>query len=37
MAYGAQALNSVPAYSTLIFDVQLKSYYRAGVVPDRWQ
>lgn len=37
MAYGAQALNSVPAYSTLIFDVQLKSYYRAGVTPDPWQ
>ncbi len=37
MGYGSASTESLPAYSTLIFDIQLKSYYRAGVFPGTWQ
>jgi len=30
LAYGSSTITSIPAYSTLIYDVQLKSFYRAG-------
>jgi len=35
MGYGSTENNSIPAYSTLIFDITLVSYYRAGAdIPD---
>lgn len=35
LGYGSSGSSSIPAYSTLVFDVTLVSYYRAGVeVPD---
>lgn len=38
MAYGTSGTNSgIPAYSTLIFDMRLKAYYRVGAKPDKWQ
>lgn len=37
LGYGSAASAVLPAYSTLIFDVQLRSYYRAGVVPPDWK
>lgn len=36
MGYGTTATTSIPAYSTLIFDIALVAYYRAGVTPDPW-
>lgn len=37
LAYGSQSpMTRVPAYSMLTFEVQLKAYYRAGVVPPAW-
>lgn len=36
MGYGTTATTSIPAYSTLIFDISLVAYYRAGVSPDPW-
>ena len=36
MGYGTTATTSIPAYSTLIFDISLVAYYRAGVTPDPW-
>lgn len=38
MGYGADGTKSgIPAYSTLVFDMRLKAYYRTGTKPDRWQ
>ena len=35
LGYGTSGSPSIPAYSTLIFDIELVAYYRAGVdVPD---
>lgn len=35
LGYGSTGSTSIPAYSTLIFDIELKAYYRAGTeVPD---
>lgn len=36
MGYGTTATTSIPAYSTLIFDISLVAYYRAGVTSDPW-
>lgn len=36
MGYGTSATTSIPAYSTLIFDIALVAYYRLGVSPDPW-
>ncbi len=30
LAYGSTAVSSIPAYSTLVFDITLDSYYHAG-------
>lgn len=37
LGYASAASAALPAYSMLIFDVQLKSYYRAGAVPPDWK
>ncbi len=37
LGYASAASAALPAYSMLIFDVQLKSYYRAGAVPPNWK
>lgn len=37
LGYGSAASALLPAYSMLIFDVQLRSFYRAGVVPPDWK
>lgn len=36
LGYGSGSTTTLPAYSTLIFDIQLKAYYRAGTVPQPW-
>lgn len=36
LGYGGNAVSGLPAYSTLIFDLQLKGYYRAGTQPGPW-
>lgn len=36
LGYGGNAVSGLPAYSTLIFDMQLKAYYRAGTTPGAW-
>ena len=37
LGYGTTGSSSIPAYSTLVFDIALSAYYRVGVrVPD-WQ
>ncbi len=33
LGYGDRSVSIIPAYSTLVYDVQLKAFYRAGVVP----
>lgn len=39
LAYGSSTASSgaIPAYSTLMFEVQLKAFYRAGITPGIWQ
>lgn len=37
LGYGGNSTTSLPAYSTLIFDMQLKAYYRAGTQPGPWK
>lgn len=37
LGYGSTATTSIPAYSTLIYDIELKSYYRKGVSPGSWR
>lgn len=34
---GVNALTNIPAYSTLIYDIQLKAYYRVGVTVPDWR
>lgn len=33
LGYGGNAISTIPAYSTLIYDMQLKAYFRAGYSP----
>lgn len=37
MAYGSVSSSAMPAYSTLVFDVQLKGIWRAGVSTGTWE
>lgn len=37
LGYGSSATTTIPAYSTLIYDMELKAYYRKGVVAGPWQ
>ena len=36
LGYGDQSAQQLPAYSLLHFEIELKDYYRAGIVPDPW-
>lgn len=36
LAYGSQKKTSIPAYSTLVFDVALAAYYRPGRLVPSW-
>lgn len=36
MGYGTSGTDNIPGYSTLIFDMRLKAYYRTGTKPDKW-
>lgn len=36
LGYGETGSSSIPGYSTLIFDIALIAYYRAGVSPGTW-
>ncbi len=36
LAYGSSGSGYIPAYSTLIFDIALTAYFRAGVTPMTW-
>lgn len=37
LGYGVSGTTSIPGYSTLIFDIALIAYYRAGVSPGPWR
>lgn len=37
LGYGSAESESIPAYSTLIFDMELVAYYRAGTSPGPWR
>lgn len=37
LAYGKKASGSIPAYSTVIFEMELVGIYRAGTSPGTWQ
>ena len=37
LGYGESDQNSIPAYSTLIFDLKLVSFYRPGAVIPEWK
>lgn len=37
LGYGSTGSTSIPGYSTLIFDIALVAYYRAGVSPGPWR
>lgn len=35
LGYGSASTTDIPAYSTLIFDMRLRAYYRIGVIPGQ--
>lgn len=37
LGYGSTEHNVIPAWSTLVFEIELKAYYHAGVVPPVWR
>ena len=37
LGYGKEKQDAVPAYSTLMFDITLMGYYRAGTVVPAWK
>lgn len=36
LGYGDQTTQELQAYSLLRFEIELKAYYHAGIVPDPW-
>jgi len=36
LAYGESGSSSIPGYSTLVFDMTLVAYYRAGTTLPDW-
>ncbi len=37
LGFGEADRNAIPGWSTLVFEIELKAYYRAGTVPPAWR
>ena len=36
LGYGTTGQTYIPASSTLVYEIELKAYYRAGTTPPEW-